>query len=204
MSAVDIRRGEALPDFIRRVRSEKGLSTADVEKNSGFTVTDGYVSHIENGRVKNVSPEKLRALAKGLQISEDVIFAVARGEAGKARIPLTDEELSPELAANVELLVGMFLDIPRECQLDTLASLSGVWQRRAEHKRIHERHEERDKTRAALEAQARKGRKRRPGGRDAANGPVIVATPLGTPRRGEKPILPRRNDEDDEQEKKTA
>lgn len=49
---VDSRQKETLPDFIRRVRSEKDLSTADVEKQSGYTVTDGYVSHIENGRVK--------------------------------------------------------------------------------------------------------------------------------------------------------
>jgi transcriptional regulator with XRE-family HTH domain len=77
---VDSSQKEKLSDFIRRTRNENGLSTADVEQKSGYTVTDGYVSHIENGRVKNVSPEKLKALAKGLGVSEEVIFAVARGK----------------------------------------------------------------------------------------------------------------------------
>lgn len=73
-------RREDLADYVRRLRTEKGLSTADVEKNSRFTITDGYVSRIENRYVKNVSPEKLKALALGLGVSEDEIFAVARGK----------------------------------------------------------------------------------------------------------------------------
>jgi len=69
---------ESLEDFVRRVRKEKGLSTPDIERISGGTITDGYVSQIENGYIKNVSPEKLIALAKGLGVSEEEIFAVAR------------------------------------------------------------------------------------------------------------------------------
>jgi transcriptional regulator with XRE-family HTH domain len=69
---------ETLAEFVRRVRNEKGLSTLDVEKLSKFEISDGYVSRIENNGVKNVSPEKLSALAKGLNVTEEEIFAVAR------------------------------------------------------------------------------------------------------------------------------
>jgi transcriptional regulator with XRE-family HTH domain len=69
-----------LAEYVRRVRQEKGFSTPDVERNSGNQITDGYVSQIENEYVKNVSPAKLKALAKGLQVNEDEIFAVARGQ----------------------------------------------------------------------------------------------------------------------------
>jgi transcriptional regulator with XRE-family HTH domain len=77
---MDTKRAESLAEFVRRVRREKRLSTPDVERNSGNQITDGYVSQIENGYIKNVSPEKLHALAKGLQVSDDEIFAVARGK----------------------------------------------------------------------------------------------------------------------------
>lgn len=71
---------EKLADFVRRTRNEKGLSTPDVERLSNFSITDGYVSRIENDGVKNVSPEKLSALAKGLGVTEEEVFAVARGK----------------------------------------------------------------------------------------------------------------------------
>jgi transcriptional regulator with XRE-family HTH domain len=70
---------ENLADFVRRIRNEKRLSTPDVERLSNFKITDGYVSRIENNGVKNVSPEKLSALAKGLGVTEEEIFAVVRG-----------------------------------------------------------------------------------------------------------------------------
>lgn len=90
---MDTRNKEKLADYIRRIRAEKDLSTSDVERKSGFTVTDGYVSHIENGRVKNVSPEKLSALAKGLGVPEDEVFAVARGKSVSGDLPLQEVRL---------------------------------------------------------------------------------------------------------------
>lgn len=71
---------ENLADFVRKIRNEKRLSTPDVERLSNFEITDGYVSRIENSGVKNVSPEKLSALAKGLGVTEEEIFAIARGK----------------------------------------------------------------------------------------------------------------------------
>lgn len=71
---------ENLADFVRRIRAQKRLSTPDVERLSNFKITDGYVSRIENNGVKNVSPEKLSALAKGLGVTEEEVFAAVRGK----------------------------------------------------------------------------------------------------------------------------
>lgn len=71
---------EKLGAFVRRTRHEKGLSTLDVERKSNFKISDGYVSRIENEGVKNVSPQKLTALAKGLGATEEELFAVVRGK----------------------------------------------------------------------------------------------------------------------------
>jgi transcriptional regulator with XRE-family HTH domain len=84
---------ESLADYVRRVRSEKNLSTPDVERQSGGRITDAYVSRIENGYVKNVSPEKLQALAKGLGVPEDEIFAVARGKSVSGDLQLNELRL---------------------------------------------------------------------------------------------------------------
>lgn len=118
VSAVDSSQPEKLPDYIRRIRAEKGLSTADVEKKSGFTVTDGYVSHIENGRVRNVSPEKLRALSKGLGVSEDEIFAVARGAKTVGDMPLDEVRM-----------LQLYRELPPDRKDDVLAHLELVCQR---------------------------------------------------------------------------
>jgi len=70
---------EKLRDYVRRIRLEKNLSTGDVQSRSLNTISDAYVSQIENGVARNPSPEKLIALAKGLGVNEDEIFRVARG-----------------------------------------------------------------------------------------------------------------------------
>ena len=70
---------EALSDFVRRIRSEKNLSLMNVNRRSGGHIAGSYVSRIENGYILNVTPKKLRALAKGLGVSEDEVFAMARG-----------------------------------------------------------------------------------------------------------------------------
>jgi transcriptional regulator with XRE-family HTH domain len=73
---------EDLADYLRRVRNEKGMSQRDVEIKSGNRISKGYIGQIENREVlgHSVTPQKLQALAVGLGISEDEIFAVARGK----------------------------------------------------------------------------------------------------------------------------
>jgi transcriptional regulator with XRE-family HTH domain len=83
---------ESLADYVRRIRNEKRLSTGDVHLRSSHIpdqrIAKSHISRIENGISKNPTTETLRALAKGLDVSEDEIFAIARGKA-----PRTEEEL---------------------------------------------------------------------------------------------------------------
>lgn len=74
------RERETLANYVRRVREEKGLSLNQVRIRSGYQIANSYISRIENGEVTNVGLEKLRSLAKGLSVSEEEIFAVARGK----------------------------------------------------------------------------------------------------------------------------
>jgi transcriptional regulator with XRE-family HTH domain len=60
---------------------QKRLSRRDVQVMSGWKITDAYVGSIINGRARNLSVEKLQALARGLGVDEDEIFRVARGAA---------------------------------------------------------------------------------------------------------------------------
>jgi transcriptional regulator with XRE-family HTH domain len=71
---------ERLDLFVRRVMREKNLSIADVERRAGGEISDSYVHGIMSGKVKgSQTVTKLKALATGLGVSEDEIFAVARG-----------------------------------------------------------------------------------------------------------------------------
>lgn len=79
--AVNMEQVESLADLVRRVRREKKLSLNDVVRQSGGRIANSHVSRIENGFATNVTPEKLCALAAGLQVSEDDVFAAARGVA---------------------------------------------------------------------------------------------------------------------------
>lgn len=140
--SVDSRKAETLADYVRRVRKDKGLSTPDVERNSGNQITDGYVSQIENGYIKNVSPEKLRALAKGLEVLEEEIFAVARGKS-ITDDPTYDEQrllgffrtLSAEWKE--ELLAHAELTSKRHGQPSAIPTLATTPPRRARRKPVH-------------------------------------------------------------------
>lgn len=70
---------ETLSKFVKRIREARKLSTLDVQKASDNRISDAYVSQIENGNVKNVSLEKLTALANGLDIPEIDIIRAALG-----------------------------------------------------------------------------------------------------------------------------
>lgn len=93
---MDNKQGVTLAEFVQRTRNEKGFSLTDVQRQSGGQITDAYVSRIENGHILNVSPKKLQALAKGLQVPEDEIFNIARG---KPPEPLTLDRFVAELRA---------------------------------------------------------------------------------------------------------
>jgi transcriptional regulator with XRE-family HTH domain len=108
---------EGLADFVRRMRREKKLSLADVHEQSGREIARSHVNRIENGETENLGLDKLRALARGLGVGEEEIFAVAsgitRGESdafdSEIRVAfqgfeeLTDED-KRELLATVRML----------------------------------------------------------------------------------------------------
>lgn len=97
---------EPLGDFISRIRSEKGLSCNDVSKQSsraGKPISASYVNRIENKRIKNPSPDRLKALAHGLGIPpEDLLVRsvdlVAPGvQSEELHLVTRFRELSPDL-----------------------------------------------------------------------------------------------------------
>jgi transcriptional regulator with XRE-family HTH domain len=81
---------EDLSRYVRRILAEKRLSFRDVQRDSGGSITQGYVGAIVNGRYVNPSVEKLKALALGLGESEEKVFRVARGLA-----PTSEEAEDP-------------------------------------------------------------------------------------------------------------
>lgn len=108
---------EDLADYVRRIRAEKKLSLNDVARQSGNLISRGYISQIENRYIVSVTANKLQALAKGLGVSEDEIFAVARGKDPEGNpdfkrwkfASLFDEaeQLTPEQMAKFEILMEM-------------------------------------------------------------------------------------------------
>jgi transcriptional regulator with XRE-family HTH domain len=80
----------SLADYVRRVRNEKNLSLAQVSAGSHGRISKTHINRIENGTVASVSLLKLRALARGLGVSEDDLIAVAQGKS--PRVEATGNE----------------------------------------------------------------------------------------------------------------
>jgi transcriptional regulator with XRE-family HTH domain len=119
LPAMDTRRVERLADYVKRLRNEKRLSLNEVARLSGGQISNSYVSLIENGYILNVTPKKLRALARGLQVDVDEISAVAIGR-------------SPQDPSLIERqLLGMFRELPQEQRDDFIEMLRGVHRKRA-------------------------------------------------------------------------
>ena len=108
---------EPLGDFISRIRNEKGLSCADVSKKSasfGKPISASYVNRIENKRIKDPSPDRLRALAHGLDIpAADLLVRAAGlvapgGQSEEHHLVTRFRELSPDRRVVVLNIVDMF------------------------------------------------------------------------------------------------
>ena len=69
---------ESLGQYVKRIMKEKQISLNDVEAMSGKKITDAYVGSIIKGKAKNLTVDKLQALARGLGVDEDEIFRIAR------------------------------------------------------------------------------------------------------------------------------
>ena len=69
-----------LADFVRAELAIKGLKYRDVAERSGGLISHSAVYDIINGRSLNPKTDTLKALAKGLGVAEELIFAAARGK----------------------------------------------------------------------------------------------------------------------------
>ena len=82
---------ESLAEFIRRIISEENLTQRQLverAEQSGFKITQSYISQILSGTANNVTIEKLQALAAGLNRQEEELFNVARGGKTDDRVQL--------------------------------------------------------------------------------------------------------------------
>ncbi len=112
------RRPETLGDFVRRVRKEKNLSLAAVSEQSarfGQRITASYINRIENDPKRKTTVDRLTALANGLGVPVEELFARAVGLAvsrGKSNDELhlvtRFRELSPERKADVLKMVDLW------------------------------------------------------------------------------------------------
>ena len=95
---------QGLSRYVDRVMKEKHLSRHDVNLRSGGEITDSYVSGIINGSAKNLSVDKLKALARGLRVREMELIRVAFG--------LSDEPVPQRVTDQSHNL--LLLDITRK------------------------------------------------------------------------------------------
>jgi transcriptional regulator with XRE-family HTH domain len=116
-------RVEALGEYVKRILEEKQLTMYDVEVRSERRIADAYVANVLNGVAKNLTVEKLKALAVGLGEPEDDVFKVARGlplegaeeqsgepwSAGGVIKALEKVMASPEMTKILRALMGMSL-----------------------------------------------------------------------------------------------
>ena len=93
-----------LSRYVERVMKEKHLSRRDVKLRSGGEITDSYVSGIISGSAKNLSVDKLKALARGLRVREIELIRVAFG--------LSDERVPHRVADRSHNL--LLLDITKK------------------------------------------------------------------------------------------
>lgn len=69
----------SLTRYICRILTEKGLSATDVELRAGGKISYSLIAAIAAGECENLRFETLRALAKGLGVAQERLFAVAIG-----------------------------------------------------------------------------------------------------------------------------
>ena len=107
------KRLERLGDFVRRIRNEKGLSLADVSKQSalfGPRISASYVNRIETDPTRNPTAASLKSLAHGLGIPVPELLAhairpMSRDEADELALVTRFSELSPKRKSDVLALI---------------------------------------------------------------------------------------------------
>ena len=109
---------ESLGDFIRRIRRGKNLSCADVSRRSARKpqrrISGSYINRIENNPKLRVTADRLKALADGLDVPADELFARSVGlvqgdeDAAEVRLLARFRNLSPERKADILQLLELW------------------------------------------------------------------------------------------------
>ena len=104
-----------LGDRLRSARVAKGWSLRDVERATEGTVSNGYLSLLETGSVKEPSPRHLQRLAAALGVPYPELMQLAgylprntgTSEEVSGVALSADEDLTPEERAKVEEYIGL-------------------------------------------------------------------------------------------------
>ena len=109
---------ESLGDFVRRIRAEKNVSCADVSRRSGRKgqrrIVGSYVNRIENNPKLGPTADRLTALADGLGVPAEELFArvvgyVPEGESSEEiELLARFKELSPQRRDDLLSLVDLW------------------------------------------------------------------------------------------------
>ena len=109
---------ESLGDFVRHIRTEKNLSCADVSNRSvrkgERRIAASYINRIENNPKLKVTANRLKALADGLGVPAEELFArvvgyVPEGESSEEiELLARFRELSPERRDDVIRIVDLW------------------------------------------------------------------------------------------------
>jgi transcriptional regulator with XRE-family HTH domain len=95
---------ETLGEYVSRIMEEKNLRVKEIERRAGGVISDSYITNITNGLAKNLTVEKLKALAIGLDVDEEELFKVARGVPIEGMSLKTFTQLMNKVAGNSELI----------------------------------------------------------------------------------------------------
>ncbi len=111
-----------LGDTIRKLRDQRELTQGQLAQSS--SVSQGYLSQLENGEVKNPSAAVLLRVAQAMNVDPDDLFEAA-GYPTVRTLRVTYERY--ESTIDDELL-GYLASLPREKQRRLLSLLQGIEQ----------------------------------------------------------------------------
>ena len=78
---------ETLSQYVKRVMQQKGIGVREIERNSNNGITSSHISKVVTGVARNLTSDKVVALAAGLQVDPHEIFSVITGTSEKSERP---------------------------------------------------------------------------------------------------------------------
>lgn len=112
--------GKKIGEKIRELREQQGLTQGQLAREADLS--QGYLSQLEMGEVKNPSASVLFQIARALKIDVNVLF-VAAGYKTARELENTYLQLCSKVLPE---LVGFFAQFPAEIQLRLLSHLKGM------------------------------------------------------------------------------